>query len=632
MAQVTITNLTSSPVLIQDLYASVPGSGTLVFERSGSELSWMRSLQRAIALGQVSVQIVFNADENTADLDALERVEDVELGEVEFALLNLPGMAAPPVAAAGEGRIYFDSALNKFRVSQDGGAFTDLVSVVIAPLTLIGTSNVVQLTVKGAPGQTADLLSLEDSASVVKTRIQPTGNIQITVGSAGIENTGGDLFLGTNLAGNARIALYPGGVHSYDFQRLGGIQEIRSFEGDSATAVAFRLMPNSPYSTPGALFLQILSQTGGTDLFHVTKDGGLLSGLPFQINYAPGLSFFTITNTSPNVHFEASAGTSSGFKFVSLKTESGTTTAFDFDSIGANDIDGEELIRIRHKTVERFGISNRGKIFTNAPLGYVGDMADLKIDGVSRLKVGPNGHLTVAGNNNGLENSGGQLYLWSSVTNGSLRLDLGALQLAFYVTADVDSATAIHASFDSRSYVTAGAKLLQLKNAGVEKFHVDYSGTGLFQNKVITQGRIDARGETVVIAENSYNSGSNIYNGLDALPMWVMSGGNMTDSATAVGVVTGSFNNFATVGAKLHSFRTNLGVGSGTEKAYIDKDGAFSAGAGLELLLKLDGSETYIFGTTEDLYFSADSDAINFYMAGPSTNYANAFEDRKSVV
>ncbi len=38
------------------------------------------------------------------------------------------GMAAPALSTAGQGRIYFDSTSNKFRVSQNGAAYADLVS------------------------------------------------------------------------------------------------------------------------------------------------------------------------------------------------------------------------------------------------------------------------------------------------------------------------------------------------------------------------------------------------------------------------------------------------------------------------------------------------------------------------
>ncbi len=41
--------------------------------------------------------------------------------------LSLRGMAAPAVSPVGQGRIYFDSVANKFKVSEDNGAYADLV-------------------------------------------------------------------------------------------------------------------------------------------------------------------------------------------------------------------------------------------------------------------------------------------------------------------------------------------------------------------------------------------------------------------------------------------------------------------------------------------------------------------------
>jgi hypothetical protein len=40
---------------------------------------------------------------------------------------SMRGMAAPAVSAAGQGRIYFDSTSNTYRVSQNGGSYTNLI-------------------------------------------------------------------------------------------------------------------------------------------------------------------------------------------------------------------------------------------------------------------------------------------------------------------------------------------------------------------------------------------------------------------------------------------------------------------------------------------------------------------------
>ncbi len=41
--------------------------------------------------------------------------------------LNLPGIAAPALSPAGSGTIYFDSASNKLKVSENGGAYVNIV-------------------------------------------------------------------------------------------------------------------------------------------------------------------------------------------------------------------------------------------------------------------------------------------------------------------------------------------------------------------------------------------------------------------------------------------------------------------------------------------------------------------------
>ncbi|WP_232468575.1 tail fiber domain-containing protein [Bdellovibrio bacteriovorus] len=71
---------------------------------------------------------------NITGLDA----DVITAGTIDAARLpssvTLPQIAAPAISAAEEGRIYFDSTEKKFKVSQGGSAYTDLVSAVTFPL------------------------------------------------------------------------------------------------------------------------------------------------------------------------------------------------------------------------------------------------------------------------------------------------------------------------------------------------------------------------------------------------------------------------------------------------------------------------------------------------------------------
>jgi len=70
MAQITLTNTGTTAVLVQDIYTSVPGTGTkqVVFDRPMSALPAMKSMQAAIAAGSITMSIVPTADEVASGL------------------------------------------------------------------------------------------------------------------------------------------------------------------------------------------------------------------------------------------------------------------------------------------------------------------------------------------------------------------------------------------------------------------------------------------------------------------------------------------------------------------------------------------------------------------------------------
>jgi len=77
--------------------------------------------------------------------------------------MSVRGVTAPPVSPAGQGRIYFDSATNKWRISENGGPYQDLLGVV-SGVTGSGTTG--QLTVwNGTTVVTGDAQLFWDTAN-----------------------------------------------------------------------------------------------------------------------------------------------------------------------------------------------------------------------------------------------------------------------------------------------------------------------------------------------------------------------------------------------------------------------------------------------------------------------------------
>jgi len=91
MSDVTITNLTTSPLYIGDLYATIPASGSIVVQRYASDLPRMKALQDAIANNQAAVSVVPTANELASGLLAADS---------SVQAVDLQPVAAVDVAAA----------------------------------------------------------------------------------------------------------------------------------------------------------------------------------------------------------------------------------------------------------------------------------------------------------------------------------------------------------------------------------------------------------------------------------------------------------------------------------------------------------------------------------------------------
>lgn len=65
---VTVNNISSSPVSIRELYTTIPVGGSVTFKRSAAEVAVMRGLQQAVADGLVTVAAVDEAYELASNL------------------------------------------------------------------------------------------------------------------------------------------------------------------------------------------------------------------------------------------------------------------------------------------------------------------------------------------------------------------------------------------------------------------------------------------------------------------------------------------------------------------------------------------------------------------------------------
>lgn len=65
---VTVNNISAAPVVIREIYTTIPVGGSVAFKRSAAEVAVMRGLQQAVADGLVTVAAVEEAYEAASNL------------------------------------------------------------------------------------------------------------------------------------------------------------------------------------------------------------------------------------------------------------------------------------------------------------------------------------------------------------------------------------------------------------------------------------------------------------------------------------------------------------------------------------------------------------------------------------
>jgi hypothetical protein len=165
-------------------------------------------------------------------------------------MITMRAFGSPSLSPFGQGRIYFDSTANRFRVSENNGAFVDLVGSVSAPLGLTSTttsSAIYALNTNAGAGhalqaQSSGVGSAALWATGATFGVRASGNTGVygtgaTVGVSGETSQSGGLagsFINTAVAGDP-VALR---ARSTDSGSGIAVQAQASGVGVSATATA----------------------------------------------------------------------------------------------------------------------------------------------------------------------------------------------------------------------------------------------------------------------------------------------------------------------------------------------------------------------------------------------------------
>lgn len=206
------------------------------------------------------------------------------------------GMAAPAVSNSGEGRIYFDSTANKFKVSQHGGGYVDLVPSG-GGIGGSGTSGIIpKFTASGTIGDS--ILGDSGSLLTVETNLVIDGN------GAGnhsyIKNDAADIYVSSHSAASQMKIGFAGDM-------VATVGSTQAFNISSATNTKLTLNSggggnlwsmNTDFSANGNLNI---SQTAGTQ-------GSVIANRSIASTTNPIASGAAVDLSTSNTHTLASVG------------------------------------------------------------------------------------------------------------------------------------------------------------------------------------------------------------------------------------------------------------------------------------------------------------------------------------
>jgi len=435
---------------------------------------------------------------------------------------TMRGMAAPSVSPAGQGRIYFSTAENKFKVSQNGGAYVDLVGAgggsgdvllggnTTAAAMTIGTNSNFGLNLEvngdtkiaiGTDGQVAFGNSVTPPNRLLSSFVVDRNPFDVSTGQYanirnsalfnGVSNTGtlsiilNEAFLNNNstwnnvYASENRVGLYAGSVAN----GVGSLNEVVSdFSATSATLLSgtrSRVTNAAGATTTANAYHADVVVTGGT----LTDARGL------YIDDLQGTNRWGIyqNGASDSNFFAGNIGIGAGVTAPSSALDlNGSST---YRGIAAPAVSPAGQGRIYFSTAEgKFKVSQNGGAYTDLVGGGATSLDDLTdaVASSSNIFLGPN----VGALATGVENTAIGFLSMQNLTTGIRNVAIGHESLNQTTTGSTNTAMGMYVmaqNVDGNDNTAIGDAAMSSSISGSENTAI---GRGALSN--ITTGNNNA--------------------------------------------------------------------------------------------------------------------------------------------
>jgi hypothetical protein len=274
-------------------------------------------------------------------------------------------MAAPALSPAGQGRIYFDSTSNKFRISENGGAYTDLIGGTISGS---GSANQIPYFTSASALSSSANLTWDTSALVVKNAGNSTTAYQFQTAAGvtvlNVDTTNQRIKVGSTAPDTSALNI-GGSVHA---SGSSGITYILAEGSDTANQAALSAYQNEGGGNTGESVMRTTGSTHAGTTFGVSENYASMWTSYFAGTFAANgkLLFGTLTNNP--VIFGSNNAEAMRLHTTTSNVSIGTTSDLGALAV-SNGATAESILVLRDNTTTVVEVADGGDTTITEQLG-----------------------------------------------------------------------------------------------------------------------------------------------------------------------------------------------------------------------------------------------------------------------